>query len=412
MPGTSVIRPAGAWANIAVETAIGITHAGRNRPPTARLYWRASVTSSRLISLDVFRGVTMAAMVVVNNPGDWSQVYAPLLHAEWNGWTPTDLIFPFFVFILGVSVTLSKRSLQPVPVILRRTALIFALGLFLALYPRFDFTTVRIMGVLQRLALCYLGAALFYRAMGQADEEDKWQAAVGVTAVLLLAYWAIMRFVPAPGGVAGDLTPAGNIGAWLDRTIIGEAHLWRQSKTWDPEGLLGTIPAIASAISGVAAGVILTGRRSPAQKVAFLIAGGGATLVMGLAWNRSFPINKSLWTSSYVLFTSGLASILLAACYWVFDAQGRQRFLRPFIVLGTNALVLFVASGLLVKTLLLLKVTGPDGALISVNRWLYTSGFEPFASPKNASLLFALANLAVLYMLLEVLYRRRWFLRV
>jgi predicted acyltransferase len=280
------------------------------------------------------------------------------------------------------------------------------------LYPRFDITTVRIMGVLQRLALCYLGGALFYRAVATADEDDKWQAAVGVASVLLLAYWAIMQFVPAPGGVAGDLTPSGNIGAWLDRTIIGEAHLWRQSKTWDPEGLLGTIPAIASALSGVAAGVVLTGRRSAAQKVAFLIAGGGAAVVMGLVWDRSFPINKSLWTSSYVLFTSGLASIALAGCYWLFDAQGRRAFLRPLIVLGTNALVLFVASGLLVKTLLFFKVMGPGGALISVNRWLYSHWFEPFAAPKNASLLFALANLVVLYVLLEVLYRRRWFLRV
>lgn len=372
----------------------------------------SNATSNRLVSLDVFRGVTMAAMVVVNNPGDWSQVYAPLLHAEWNGWTPTDLIFPFFVFILGVSVTLSKRSVQPVSVILRRTALIFAFGLFLALYPRFDVTTVRIMGVLQRLALCYLGAALFYRSMDQADEEDKWQAAVGVTSVLLLVYWAIMRFVPVPGGMAGDLTPSGNIGAWFDRTIIGEAHLWRQSKTWDPEGLLGTIPAIASAISGVAAGVIVTGRRTPSQKAAFLIAGGGAAIVMGLVWNRSFPINKSLWTSSYVLFTSGLASIILAACYWLFDAHGKQRFLRPFIVLGTNALVLFVVSGWLVKTLLFFKVTGPDGAPTSVNHWLYINWFEPFGSPKNASLMFALANLVVLYVLLEILYRRKWFLRV
>ncbi|MEO6223820.1 MAG: DUF5009 domain-containing protein, partial [Vicinamibacterales bacterium] len=258
----------------------------------------------------------------------------------------------------------------------------------------------------------YLCAAVFYRTLGQADEEDKWQAAVGVTSVLLLAYWAILQFVPAPGGIAGDLTPSGNIGAWLDRTVIGEAHLWRQSKTWDPEGLLGTLPAIASALSGIAAGVILTGRRSPPQKVAFLIAGGGAAIVIGLVWDRSFPINKSLWTSSYVLFTSGLASITLAGCYWLFDTQGRQAFLRPFIVLGTNALVLFVASGLLVKTLLFFKVTGPDGALISVNRWLYIQGFEPFASPKNASLLFALANLVVLYVLLDFLYRRKWFLRV
>ena len=370
------------------------------------------MTSNRLVSLDVFRGVTMAAMVIVNNPGDWSQVYPPLLHAEWHGWTPTDLIFPFFVFILGAAVPLSKRSMQPISVVLRRTALIFGLGLFLAFYLRWDLSTIRIMGVLQRLALCYLGAAVFYRAVGEMDDEEKWQAAIGVTAVLLLVYWAIIQFIPAPGGIAGDLTPSGNIGAWLDRTILGEAHLWRQSKTWDPEGLLGTIPAIASAISGVAAGVLLIGDRSQSQKVASLIAAGGMALVLGLVWDRSFPINKNLWTSSYVLFTSGLASILLAGLYWFIDAQQRRAFLRPFVVLGTNALVLFVASGMLVKTLLYFKVAGSDGAATSVNRWLYVSWFEPFASPKNASLLFAVANLVVLYILLEILYRRRWFLRV
>ncbi len=371
-----------------------------------------SVTSPRLVSLDVFRGATMAAMVIVNNPGDWGQVYAPLLHAEWNGWTPTDLIFPFFVFIVGVSVTLSRRTMQPTAVILRRSALIFGFGLLLALFPRFDFATVRIMGVLQRLALCYLAAALVYRALGKADEDDRWHAAVGVTSVLLLTYWVLMLFVPVPGGAAGDLTPSGNLGAWLDRTLLGEAHLWRQSKTWDPEGLLGTIPAIASALSGVAAGVILTGRRTAVHKAAFLIAGGGAAIVLGLVWDRSFPINKSLWTSSYVLFTSGLASIVLAACYWLFDTRGRQAWLRPLVVLGTNALVLFVASGLLVKTLLFFKVAGADGTTISVNGWLYANWFEPFAAPRNASLLFAFANLLVLYLPLEFLYRRRWFLRV
>jgi predicted acyltransferase len=370
------------------------------------------VPQSRLVSLDVFRGATMAAMVIVNNPGDWSQVYAPLLHAEWHGWTPTDLIFPFFVFIVGVSITLSKRSTQAVPVILRRAALIFALGLLLALYPRFDLTTVRVMGVLQRLAFCYLAAALFYRMFSGEDEENRWQSALGTSVVLLLAYWALLQFVPAPGGVAGDLTPAGNLGAWIDRTVIGQAHLWRQSKTWDPEGLLGTMPAIASALSGVAAGVILTGRRTQAEKVAYLLAAGGAAVVMGLVWNRSFPINKALWTSSYVLFTSGLATIALAACHWLFDGRERRAFLHPLIVLGSNALVLFVVSGLLVKTLALFKVTGPTGAEISVSRWLYLTAFQPYADPKNASLLFAVANLLVLYLLLEVLYRKRWFLRV
>lgn len=379
---------------------------------TAIILARTLVSSHRLVSLDVFRGVTMAAMVIVNNPGDWSQVYPPLLHAEWHGWTPTDLIFPFFVFILGAAVPLSKRSLQPISVVLRRAGLIFALGLFLAFYLRWDVSTIRIMGVLQRLALCYLGAALFYRAVGEMDDEEKWQAAVGVTAVLLLVYWAIVQFIPAPGGIAGDLTPSGNIGAWFDRTILGEAHLWRQSKTWDPEGLLGTIPAIASAISGVAAGVLLMGDRTQSQKVANLIAAGGAALIFGLVWDRSFPINKNLWTSSYVLFTSGLAAIILASLYWLIDVQRRQAFLRPLVVLGTNALVLFVASGLLVKTLLYLKVADTSGTAISVNRWLYINWFEPFASPKNASLLFAFANLVVLYVLLEILYRRRWFLRV
>lgn len=356
--------------------------------------------------------MTMAAMVIVNNPGDWGQVYAPLLHAPWNGWTPTDLIFPFFVFIVGVSITLSARSQMPVSVILRRSALIFAFGLFLALYPRFDVSTVRVMGVLQRLALCYLAAALFYRAFRTSDEEDRWQAAVATAAVILLAYWGLMMFVAAPGSVAGDLTPAGNLGAWLDRTLIGEAHLWRQSKTWDPEGLLSTLPAIATALSGVAAGVILTGHRSTAEKTAFLVAGGGVAIVMGLVWDRSFPINKNLWTSSYVLLTSGLASITLAACYWLLDARHSRRFAHPLVVLGMNALVLFIASGLLVKTLIWIRVTGADGTDITLLRYLYETFFQPYGTPKNTSLAFAFANLLVLYGLCEVLYRKKWFLRV
>lgn len=353
----------------------------------------------------------MAAMVIVNNPGDWGHVYAPLRHAPWHGWTPTDLIFPFFVFIVGVSITLSARSTMPVGVILRRAALIFALGLLLALYPRFDVSTVRIMGVLQRLALCYLAAALFFRAFRDAEEE-RWQAPIAVSAVLLLGYWMLLRFVPAPGGMAGDLTPAGHLGAWLDRTIFGEAHLWRQSRTWDPEGLLSTLPAIASALTGVAAGVILTSRRSAAEKTAILLAGGGAALAIGLVWDRSFPINKNLWTSSYVLVTSGLAAMVLAACHWLIDGRDRRVLLRPLVVLGTNALALFVVSGLLVKTLIWIRVTDAEGGSVTLLRWLYVTGFEPYASPKNASLAFAAAMLLVLYGMCEVLYRKKWFLRV
>jgi len=371
------------------------------------------VTRPRLVSLDVFRGATMAAMVIVNNPGDWGQVYAPLLHAPWHGWTPTDLIFPFFVFIVGVSITLSARSQMPVNVLLRRAALIFGLGLLLALYPRFDLSTVRIMGVLQRLAICYLAAALFFRAFRDAEgEDDTWQAAIGVSALVLLAYWGLLMFVPPPGGIAGDLTPSGNLGAWLDRTVLGEAHLWRSARTWDPEGLLSTLPAIATALTGVAAGVIITSERTHAEKVAFLIAGGGVAIAMGLVWDRSFPINKNLWTSSYVVLTSGIASVTLAACYWLLDVRAQRTIARPLVVLGMNALVLFVLSGLLVKTLIWIRVTGAAGSEITLLRYLYETYFQPYGSPKNTSLAFAFANLLVLYGVCEVLYRRKWFLRV
>jgi predicted acyltransferase len=365
----------------------------------------------RLTSLDVFRGATMAAMVIVNTPGDWGAAYAPLLHAEWNGWTPTDLIFPFFVFIVGVSITLSRRRAASVPVIARRAAVLYGLGLLLALYPRFDFGIVRIMGVLPRLAVCYLAAALVYRALSARDDRTRLSVSIVVAGGLLAGYWALMRFVPAPGGVAGDLTPSGNLGAWIDRTVLGEAHLWRQSKTWDPEGLLSTLPAIATALTGIAAGVVLTGARPAGSKTATLVAAGAAGTALGLAWNLEFPINKNLWTSSYVLFTSGLASMLLAACYWAIDVRGWRGWTRPFVVMGTNALALFVFSGWLVKTLLLVHAPLADGTSTTLYHAIYARAFQPFASPKLASLAFALAALAGMYVLLELLYRRRWFLK-
>jgi predicted acyltransferase len=361
--------------------------------------------------VDVFRGATMAAMVIVNTPGDWDHVYWPLLHAEWHGWTPTDLIFPFFVFIVGVSIVLSKKSTAALGPIVRRAAIIFGLGLLLALYPRFDFTTVRIMGVLARLAICYLAAVLIYRAVARRDERARISAVLIIAAVLLSLYWVLLTFVPVPGGHAGDLSPSGNLGAWIDRTVLGEAHLWRQSKTWDPEGLLSTLPAIATALTGVVAGLLLTSDREATQKVTILVSAGVAVTVTGELLGLTFPINKNLWTSSYVLFTSGLAAILLALCYWLVDLRQYRRFARPFIVMGVNALVLFVVSGWLVKTLLLVKVTEPTGQAVTLYRWIYAHVFEPLASPKNASLMFAVAALLVLYAMLEVMYRRRWFVR-
>jgi predicted acyltransferase len=367
---------------------------------------------TRLISLDVFRGLTMAGMVIVNNPGDWGNVYWPLLHAEWNGWTPTDLIFPFFLFIVGVSITLSSKSASWGSIV-RRAALIFALGLFLAGYPRFNLARWRIPGVLQRIALCYLAAASVYRltaAGGSMGRLWKRAAVIGAIAIVLaLGYWGLMMLVAAPGGVAGDLTPEGNLGAWLDRALMS-GHLWRPR--WDPEGLLSTVPAISTTLLGVIAGLALSSPAAGGRKAAWLAIGGAVAMAVGLCWGVVFPINKSLWTSSYAVFTAGFGALLLAACYWVIDVKGWKRWTSPFVILGSNAITLFVASGLLVKTLLLIRVSTGDGKDIAVSAWAYRHAFVPLASPKNASLLYALANLVILYALLAWMYRRRLFLRV
>ncbi len=372
---------------------------------------------TRLISLDVFRGLTMAGMVIVNNPGDWGTVYWPLLHAEWNGWTPTDLIFPFFLFIVGVSITLSQKSASWGSIV-RRAALILALGLFLAGYPRFNLARWRIPGVLQRIALCYLAAASVHRLSMTGERTSSAANAtlrnraivIGLLAVVLaLGYWALMMLVPPPGGVAGDLTPDGNLGAWVDRTLM-LGHLWKPK--WDPEGLLSTIPAISTTLLGVVAGMCLTSSVTDTRRVRLLAIGGTAALIAGWCWGLVFPINKSLWTSSYAVFTAGFGALLLSGLYWTIDIKGWTRGTKPFVVLGSNAITLFVASGLLVKTLALIRVAAADGQDVAVSRWAYLHFFVPIASPKNASLLYALANLVVLYALLAWMYRRRLFLRV
>ena len=335
----------------------------------------------------------MAAMVIVNNPGDWGNVYAPLLHAPWHGWTPTDLIFPFFLFIVGVSITLSQKSASWGS-ILRRAAIIFAIGLFLAGYPRFNLERWRIPGVLQRIAVCYLFAAALYRTTRRPAVIG------GVAALLAVGYWAL---------IAGDLTPDGNLGARIDRALM-QGHLWKP--TWDPEGLLSTIPAVSTTLIGVLAGLLLASPLPATRKAVWMAAGGAALMAVGQVWHLALPINKNLWTSSYAVFTAGFAALVLAACYWAIDVRGWRGWTKPFVILGTNAITLFAGSALLVKTLNLIRVTTDDGRDVSVSRYAYQHWFVPLASPKNASLLYALANLAVLFLVLAWMYRRKLFLRV
>ena len=372
---------------------------------------------ARLLSLDAFRGLTMAGMTIVNNPGDWATVYPPLLHAEWNGCTPTDLVFPFFLFIVGVAITLSRKTGHWWPIVWRGIKLVL-LGWFLAGFPFYHLTTLRIPGVLQRIGVCYVFAALLYRwlrqvigAAGKESERRIAQAIGAVAAVLLLGYWAVIMLVPGASGVAGDMTPEGNVGAMLDRALF-TGHMWKER--WDPEGLLSTIPAIGTTLVGLLAGLWLRYATEHRRNVVRgMLVIGAASAALGLAWSLVFPLNKSLWTSSYALYSAGLGALLFAACYGVIDVAGWRRWAHPLVVLGSNAIALYVLSGLLARLSLVIKVSGPAGEPIALKTWIYQQWFLPLAaSPYNASLLFALANVAVLYVVLLVMYRRGIFLKV
>jgi len=354
------------------------------------------------VSLDAFRGATIASMLLVNNPGDWSNVYPPLLHAEWNGWTFTDTVFPFFLWIVGVAMTFSfarrveqgddrgKLFLH----VLRRSALIFALGLLLAGFPHYDLSRIRIPGVLQRIAVCYLiGSAIFLttRIRGQVI----W--IIG----LLAGYWALMTLVPVPGCGAGVLTPACNFSAWVDWQVLA-GHMYSKTKTWDPEGIVSTLPSVATLLFGALAGHLLRSKVGLEVKAGWLFSAGALLMGAGTLMDYALPINKNIWTSSYSVFMAGLAAVALGVWYWLLDVQGWRRWARPFVIYGMNAIVLYVCSGALAR---FMGMTG-TGA------WLMEHVFSPLASPKNASLLFALTHVAVIGLAAWMLHARRWYVRL
>ena len=357
---------------------------------------------SRLVSLDVFRGITIAGMVLVNNPGTWSSIYWPLEHAEWHGWTPTDLVFPFFLFIVGVSITLAfARRVEEGSVrrdlylkVIKRTAIIFGLGLFLNGFPYFQLGTIRIAGVLQRIAICYLIASLIFLT-------TKVRTQFLIAVALLIVYCIVMTRFAAPGYAPGDLSKEGSIASFVDRVLLGQ-HIWKQGKVYDPEGLLSTFPAVATTLFGILTGHWLRSERTRFEKVVGMFVAGAVCVALGWAWNSFFPINKALWTSSYVLFTAGLALQFLGLCYWVIDIKGYRRWAWPFEVFGVNALALFVGSALMVKLMALFKVQG----------WIFRNLFLSWATPINASLAYAIGFILVWLLLMWLLYRKRVFIKV
>jgi len=377
--------------------------------------------SHRLISLDAFRGATIAAMLLVNNPGAWGDVYVPLRHAAWHGWTPTDLVFPFFLWIVGVAITFAlaqrvaagadHRQLRAH--VWRRAGIIFLLGLLLNAFPfgllsahHFSFATLRVPGVLQRIGLCYLAASVIFL-------RSTWRGQVAWTGGLLVVYSALLMLVPVPGYGAGQLTAQGSLPWWIDSHLLA-GHTWTGAPApgFDPEGLLSTLPAIATTLLGVLAGQILRTEATDSVKALRLGGLGVTLLISGLGLVPWMPINKNLWTSSFTLFTAGAAAMIFAGFYWLIEVRRYRRWATPLIIYGSNAIVIFVLAGLLGRLLGVIQWGGPAGAAVTLKGWIYTSAFAPYATPVNASLLFAVAFVLLHLLIAGLLWRRQWFVRI
>jgi predicted acyltransferase len=365
-------------------------------------------SGQRLESLDAFRGITIAAMLLVNNPGSWEYVYPPLEHAEWNGWTPTDLIFPFFLFIVGVALTfsLARRREQGADrgrllrKILVRSLVIVAVGILLNGFPGYDLSTLRLPGVLQRIGLVYLASASAWVLLSRG-------AVAALVLILLAGYWALMTLVPVPGFGPGHLEPVGNLAQYIDVHLL-EGHTWKAE--WDPEGLLSTLPAIATCLLGALSGEWLRERSPSGRTAGWMIVGGSVLLAAGLAWGRWFPINKSLWTSSYVLFTAGAALLVLALCYWLIEVRGWRSWARPACVFGANPLTVFVGSGIMARIFGRIQVGSGDAAM-PLGRWLYERLCASWAGPLNGSLVYAIGFVLLWLLLMWPVYRRGWRIR-
>lgn len=369
--------------------------------------------SGRLVSLDFFRGATIAAMIMVNNPGTWESVYAPLRHADWHGWTFTDLIFPFFLFIVGVAIVyaFSKKLTTGAPKaelykkIIRRTLILYGLGLFLSGFPYFDLTTIRVVGVLQRIAVCYLAASIIFL-------HTDWKGQLSWAIALMLVYWGLMEWIPVPGVGAGSYEKGANFSAYIDSMFLS-GHMWSYTKTWDPEGLVSTLPAISTTLFGILTGHWLRNKKSPVEKVMGMLLAGNALMFVASVWNWVLPINKNIWTSSYTVMMAGLALICLAFSYYFIDVRGgSKKWVQPAIVYGTNAITVFVLSGIFAKLLYLITFSGADGSSVSLKTVIYNTVFASWLAPYNASLAFAITFILIMYLLMLILYKKKIFIKI
>ena len=388
--------------------------------------------SERLTSLDAFRGATVAAMLLVNNPGSWSHVYPPLRHAPWHGWTFTYLIFPCFLWIVGLSMALSfarrtgvtgrtpgadrGESTQRVTGLARhivtRSAILFGLGLFLAAFPfgllgdSFSLATLRIPGVLQRIALCFLIASPFVLYC-------RWRGQLLAALGLLAGYAALLLTVPVPGHGAGVLEPIGNLPGWLDaRWLAGHTWSGAPAPGFDPEGILSTLPAIASTLLGAAAAPLLALPVGSARRAGALVLTGAGLVALGLMMGKWIPVNKNLWTPSFTLLMAGWSALFYGVFYGLIEATGWRRWAAPFTLYGRNAIAVYVFAGLVARLLYLISWTGADGEKVTPKQLLAGGISSLLGTSPLASLVFAVAFVGVSFLFAWVLWRRRWFIKV
>jgi predicted acyltransferase len=423
------------------------------------------MTKERLTSLDVFRGFTILLMTIVNNPGSWASIYPPLEHAEWHGCTPTDLVFPFFVFIMGTAIPFAMPvkhfDAAVFNKILVRSLRIFCLGLFLSVFSRIHlfglegipllgvrlviafavayallgnfsmkvktilavgifiillslsfsglehFEDTRIPGVLQRIAIVYFFTSILYL-------KTNLKKQLIVVASILVIYYLLMAFVPVPGFGPANFDKDTNLAAWLDNLVLN-GHLWSVSKTWDPEGILSTLPAIGTGILGMYIGQLLNLQESKTEILKKASIAGIVLLIGGLLWNIIFPINKSLWTSSYVLYTAGIATLCLTLLYYIIDIQGYKKWTKLFLIWGVNPMIVFFFSGIIPRVLGSIKVQNPeiDGEEISFLTLIYKHGIAPcFENPLNASLAYALSYAVFWSVILWIFYKKKLIFKV
>ncbi len=364
----------------------------------------------RFTSLDVFRGLTIAGMILVNTPGDWAHVYPPLRHAAWHGWTAADLVFPFFLFILGAAVSFSFAGRMErgeprgkmIVAIARRTLILLALGLFLNGFPDFALHSWRIPGVLQRVALCFFFSAVIFLYSGT-------RSRLAVTVALLAGYWLILRiFSPSP-----SLEPSGTV-CWLVDSWLFKGHTYVHAPApgFDPEGLLSTLPAIGSALAGTLAGDYLRSGQGKTGRFTGLFGAAVMLTVLGLALDAWLPINKNLWTSSYVVLTTGLALFVLLLCWWLVDVKGYERWAIPLVALGRNSIAAYVLSSFAVEAAAGITIAGGDGGRTTIKELIHRALFASWLGPYDASLAFALAYLVLWTGVLWILYRKRVFVTV